>query len=136
MGMMKRRQSRRRRGARVISDMRRPLADDFVKCKRPAQAAEDAEFCFASLRGSASRARDASQYPVRSGNVQRRPLGVRLWLADLAAPLRVYRTSPGAADRRAPRALRLFVRSSRAAGKTPAPPLLPPPRRLPPPPVL
>jgi hypothetical protein len=28
--MMKSRQSGRRRGARVISDMRRPLANDFV----------------------------------------------------------------------------------------------------------
>src|SRR5439155_15336720 len=117
MGMMKRRQIGRRRGARLISDMRRPLADDFVKCKRVAGAAKDAEFCFASLRGSASRARDASEYPVRSGIVQRRPLGVRLWLANVAAGLRVHRAGPGAADRRAPRALRLFVRSSRDAGK-------------------
>src|SRR5258706_15472751 len=43
MGMMKRRQSGRRRGARLISDMRRPLADDFVKCKRVAGAAKDVE---------------------------------------------------------------------------------------------
>src|SRR4030088_114712 len=33
-GMMKRRQSGRRRGAGVMSGMRRPLAGDFVKCKR------------------------------------------------------------------------------------------------------
>src|SRR5260370_33096966 len=44
MGMIKRRQSGRRRGARLISDMRRPLADDFVKCKRVAGAAKDVEF--------------------------------------------------------------------------------------------
>src|SRR5260370_1493353 len=43
MGMMKRRQSGRRRGAKLISDMRRPLADDFVKCKRVAGAAKDVE---------------------------------------------------------------------------------------------
>ena len=42
--MIKRRQSGRRRGARLISDMRRPLADDFVKCKRVAGAAKDVEF--------------------------------------------------------------------------------------------
>src|SRR5258707_3954645 len=44
MGMMKRRQSGRRRGARLIADMRRPLADDFVKCKRVAGAAKEVEF--------------------------------------------------------------------------------------------
>src|SRR5260370_12876556 len=44
MGMIKRRQSGRRRGARLISDMRRPLADDFVKCKRVAGTAKDVEF--------------------------------------------------------------------------------------------
>src|SRR5260370_42182303 len=44
MGMIKRRQSGRRRGARLISDRRRPLADDFVKCKRVAGAAKDVEF--------------------------------------------------------------------------------------------
>src|SRR6266849_3283031 len=44
MGMIKRRHSGRRRGARLISDMRRPLADDFVKCKRVAGAAKDVEF--------------------------------------------------------------------------------------------
>ena len=42
--MMKRRQSGRRRGARLISDMRRPLADDFVKCKRVGGTAKDVEF--------------------------------------------------------------------------------------------
>src|SRR5260370_33355078 len=83
--MMERRQSGRRRGARVISDMRRLLADDFVKCKRLARAVKDAEFCFASFRGSGSRARDASENPLRSGIVQRRPVGVRLRLADVAA---------------------------------------------------
>src|SRR6267142_1316334 len=44
MGMMKSRQSGRRRGARLISGMRRPLADDFVKCKRVGGAAKDVEF--------------------------------------------------------------------------------------------
>src|SRR3982075_4512400 len=82
--MMKRRQSGRRRSARVISDMRRPLADDFVNCKRLARATKDAEFCFASLCRSDSRARDASENPVRSGIVQRRPVGVRLRLPDVA----------------------------------------------------
>src|SRR5258706_15487923 len=42
--MMKRRQSGRRRGARLISGMRRPLADDFVKCKRVGRAVKDVEF--------------------------------------------------------------------------------------------
>src|SRR6266849_8223134 len=116
-GMMKRRQSGRRRGARVISDMRRPLADDFVKCKRPARATKDAEFGFASLCGSDSRARDVSENPLRSGIVRYRPVGVRLRLADVAAGLRLHRAGPGAADRRAPRALRLFVRSPRHPGK-------------------
>src|SRR5260221_5480585 len=41
---MKRRQSGRRRGARLISGMRRPLADDFVKCKRVGRAVKDVEF--------------------------------------------------------------------------------------------
>src|ERR1700716_1001061 len=82
--MIKRRQSGRRRGARVISDMRQPLADDFVKCKRPAGATKGAEFHFASMRPSGSRARYVSENPVRSGIVQRRPVGVRLRLPDVA----------------------------------------------------
>src|SRR5947199_6461444 len=47
-GMMKRRQSGRRRGAGVISGMRRPLAVDFVKCKRldiTTKGAESASHC-------------------------------------------------------------------------------------------
>src|SRR5882762_9513631 len=47
-GMMKRRQSGRRRGAVVMSGMRRPLAGNFVKCKRWNRAVKDAES--ASLR--------------------------------------------------------------------------------------
>src|SRR5436190_20635373 len=42
-GMMKRRQSGRRRGAGVMSGIRRPLAHDFVKCKRTEPATKDAE---------------------------------------------------------------------------------------------
>ena len=41
---MKRRQSERRRGAGDMSGMRRPLAEHFVKCKRPGPITEDAEF--------------------------------------------------------------------------------------------
>src|SRR5882724_1455894 len=40
------------------------------------------EFCFVSRRGSDSRARDASENPLRNSIIQRRPLGVRLRLAD------------------------------------------------------
>src|SRR5262249_12903580 len=47
---------------------------------------------------------------------RRRPLGVRLWLADVAAGLRLPRAGRGQADRRPPRALRLLVRASRHAG--------------------
>jgi hypothetical protein len=43
-GMMKRRQSGRRRGAGVMSGMRRPLDHDFVKCKRPQSVVKGAEF--------------------------------------------------------------------------------------------
>src|SRR5258707_15107866 len=105
--MMKRRQSGRRRGARVISDMRRPLADDFVKCKRPARATKDAEFGFASLCGSDSRARDVSENPLRSGIVRYRPVGVRLRLADVAARLSPPSAGPRRGGARAPPALRL-----------------------------
>lgn len=41
---MKRRQSERRRGARDMSGMRRPLDHDFVKCKRGLPATKGAEF--------------------------------------------------------------------------------------------
>ena len=57
------------------------------------------------------------QLPCRFGILQRRPLGVRLWLADVAAGLRIRRTGAGPADRRAPRALRLFLCPSRHPGK-------------------
>src|SRR5471030_2829147 len=58
---------------------------------------------------------NASENPVRIGTVPRRPIprrpvGVRLRFADVAAGLRVHRRGAGAADRRAPRALRLFIR--------------------------
>src|SRR5260370_17136851 len=90
---------------------------------------------FASLRFSGSRARDASENPVRSGIVQRRPLGVRLRLVDVAARLRLHRAGPGAAVRRAPPAMRLFLRPSRGARKAqPSAPARPPPP-LPPPPT-
>src|SRR6478736_5010878 len=42
--MMKRRHSGRRRGAGVMSGMRRPLAGDFVKCKHPLPATKGIEF--------------------------------------------------------------------------------------------
>src|SRR5262249_46040678 len=54
--------------------------------------------------GPESRARD------------RRPLGVRLWLADVAAGLSVCRAGRGATRRRASGALRLFFRPPRDAG--------------------
>ena len=47
-GMMNRRHSGRRRGAGVMSGMRRPLAGDFVKCKHLEFTTKGAEF--ASLR--------------------------------------------------------------------------------------
>ena len=46
----------------------------------------------------------------------RRPLGVRLRLADLAAGLRLSRKPARAADRRAPGAMRVLARPSRHAG--------------------
>src|SRR5258708_39583564 len=42
--MMKRRHSGRRRGAGVMSGMRRPLASDFVKCKHPPITTKGIEF--------------------------------------------------------------------------------------------
>src|ERR1700722_19494384 len=72
-------------------------------------------------------AANASENPVRSGIVperliqrrpiQRRPVGVRLRFADVATGLRLHRTGAGAADRRAPRALRLLIRPSRNTGE-------------------
>src|SRR5882724_8698327 len=47
----------------------------------------------------------------RSG--RRRPLGLRLWLADVAAGLSLSRTGRSAADRRPSGAVRLFLRASR-----------------------
>src|SRR3981081_1827607 len=104
--MMKRRQSGRARGARVSSDMRRALTEEFVN--KAMRTATILLTHFQTLSNSARRAGDASQNPLRSGIVQRRPLGVRLRFADVAAGLRLYRAGPGAADRRASRALRLF----------------------------
>src|SRR6476469_7980584 len=60
---------------------------------------------------------DVRYYPARYGILARRPQGVRLWLADMAAGLRIRRTGARAADRRASRALRLFLRPSRNAVK-------------------
>ena len=45
------------------------------------------------------------------------PLGVRLWLADVAAGIRLRRAGTGPSDRRPPRAVRLFLRPSRHAGE-------------------
>src|SRR5213075_1242098 len=47
---------------------------------------------------------------------RRRPLGVRLWLADLAAGLRFSRACAGAADRRASGAVRILTCPSGNAG--------------------
>ena len=47
---------------------------------------------------------------------RRRPLGVRLWLPDLAAGLRLRRARGSAAGRSTPGIVRLFVRPSRHAG--------------------
>ena len=46
----------------------------------------------------------------------RRPVGVRLWLPDLAAGLRIRRAGPGAPDRRPSGAVRVLARASRHAG--------------------
>ena len=62
---------------------------------------------------------------------QGRPLGVRLWLADVAAGFRIHRKGSGPADRRTPRALRLFLRPSRHAGKAGPRARARPRRRLP-----
>src|ERR1700761_6471617 len=59
-------------------------------------------------------------HPPRRRKIQRkfqgklggRPLGVRLWLADMAAGLRLCGEGSGAADRGTSRALRLFLRPS------------------------
>ena len=73
---------------------------------------------------SAGSARCAAQQPgpdrpvrhgPRSRTCHRRPLGVRLWLADVAARLRFPRARRGPPDRRPPGAVRLFVRSPRHA---------------------
>ncbi len=52
----------------------------------------------------------------QSRQKRRRPLGLRLRIADVAARLPIPRTAPRATDRRPPRALRLFLRASRHAG--------------------
>ena len=59
---------------------------------------------------------------------QRRSLGVRLRLADVAAGLRVHRARPARLVGLAPRAVRLFLRPSRHAGKA-GPGARPRPRR-------
>src|SRR6478736_323591 len=136
-GMMKRRQSGRRRGAGVMSGIGRPLAHDFVKCKRTGGTTKDAEiasllaivlvavFCLDafSLREPVSTSLENAvanvhHYPPRNGILDRRPLGVRLRLADVASGLRIRRAGRSAADRRTSRTLRLFLRPSRHAGKT------------------
>src|SRR5258707_8865993 len=69
--------------------------------------ARSAAFFDITPHGSESRPRD------------RRPLGVRIWLADVAAPLSVFPARRGEARRRASGALRLFLRpprDARAAG--------------------
>src|SRR5882757_3264433 len=106
-GMMKRRQSGRRRGAGDMSGMRRPLDHDFVKCKRPDPITKDTEIasllanvlvavlCLdafsqrepvpTSLENAFANVHD---HPPRNAFPDRRPLGVRLWFADVAAGLR------------------------------------------------
>src|ERR1700754_289078 len=111
MGMMKRRHSFCLRGARIISDMR-DLWLTILSNKRYVHATIKLTH-FHRRRNS----RNVSQNRVRSGIVPGRPLGVRLWLADVAAGLRIHREGPGAADRRAPRAMRLFVCASWHPGK-------------------
>src|SRR4029453_8517067 len=116
-GMMKRRHSGRRRGAGGMSGMRRPLASDFGKCKHPLPTTKGIEITslyravLVAVRGH------VRNYPQRYGILDRRPLGVRLRLPDVAPGLRIHRTGAGTADRRTPRALRLFLRPSRHAGK-------------------
>ena len=82
----------------------------------------------ARLRSPARRAGAgrAAAAALRFGRLTRRDvvgsfriLGVRLRLAHVAAGIRVPRAPPGAAPRRAPRALRLFPRASRHAPKSP-----------------
>src|SRR6266404_4039587 len=105
-GMMKRRQSGRRRGAGVMSGMRRPLDHDFVKCKRADATPKGVESASLYPIVLVAVAPDVRDDPARFGILDRRPLGVRLRLADMAAGLRIPRTGAGAADRRTPRALR------------------------------
>jgi len=119
--MMKRRQSGRRRGARVISDMRRPLADDFVKCKRPARAHERRGIWlrFALRFLIAVRAMSAkilSEAELSDTDLWVFGYGSLMWRPGFAFIEQVPARLIG--EHRAP--LRLFVRPSRDAGKSPA----------------
>src|SRR6185437_16961454 len=90
--MMKRRHSGRRRGAGVMSGMRRPLASDFVKCKHPPITTKGIDFtslCRSVLVAVRGHVRDCAK---RYGILDRRPLGVRLRLPDVAPGLRIHRT--------------------------------------------
>src|SRR5262249_62302199 len=71
---------------------------------------------------------DITPHGPESRARHRRPLGVRLWLADVAAGLSVFPAGRGAARRRPSGALRFFFRPPRdaRAARPRAPP--PPPR--------
>src|SRR5262249_60294960 len=73
---------------------------------------------------------DITPHGPESRARHRRPLGVRLWLADVAAGLSVCRARRGATRRRASGALRLFFRPPRDA-RAARPRAPPPPRRGP-----
>src|SRR5579859_8168677 len=84
-----------------------PLAGNFVKYKQPL-AGQKSSRIYTSFRKDVLIAifSDVRQRTLQT--FSRRPLGLRLWLADVAAGVRVPRTGSGAAERRAPRAMRLF----------------------------
>jgi hypothetical protein len=63
------------------------------------------------------RARMASTHGPADRSRRRRPLGVRLWIADVATRLRLSRPDRSAVDRRASRVVRLLVRAPWHAGK-------------------
>src|ERR1041385_5794876 len=115
------------RGGRAISDIGDlvRMIVSIARCMRALTLAH-----FDASGNSASRARHARQ-KISPARRQRRALGVRLWLADVAARVLIYRAGAGAGDRRASRAVRLFVRPPRHAGKARACARARPRRRLP-----
>src|SRR3954471_15258033 len=60
--------------------------------------------------------RRLNSHAIAHRTSRRGPLGFRLWLADLAARIRLSRMPTGAADRRASRAVRVQPRAPRHAG--------------------